>query len=75
MRTLLALTLLTMSMPGCVTASSDVVCPQITNYTVDEQIKAADELLMLPRGSIVRDKFMPDYGRMRSEVRACRKVS
>ena len=73
MRTLLALTLLAMSTSSCATANSEPVCPQIIEYSKAEQTRAADELLALPPDGIVRAKFMPDYGRMRAEVRACRK--
>ena len=72
MRTLLGLTLLTMSISACATAGSEPVCPQLIEYTKAEQIRAADELKTLPESSIVRSKFMPDYGRMRGEARACR---
>jgi hypothetical protein len=74
MRTLLALILLTMSISGCATAGSEPVCPQLIEYSKADQAKAADELQALPADSIVRAKFMPDYGRMRAEVRACRKL-
>jgi hypothetical protein len=74
MRTLLGLTLLMMSISACATAGSEPVCPQLIAYTKAEQARAADELLALPADSIVRAKFMPDYGRMRAEVRACRKL-
>lgn len=73
MRTLLALTLLMMSISACATAASDPVCPQLIEYSKADQARAADELLALPAAGIVRAKFMPDYGRMRAEVRACRK--
>ena len=48
------------------------VCPQIVEYSAADQAKAADELQRLPAGGVVRARFMPDYGRMRAEVRACR---
>lgn len=73
MRTRLALILLTMLTGACATASSNPVCPQIVEYTKEEQAAAAGELATLPANAIVRAKFMPDYGRMRAEVRACRK--
>lgn len=75
MRTLLALALLMMSIAACATAPSRVplpVCPQIVEYSPADQAKAADELQRLPAGGVVRARFMPDYGRMRAEVRACR---
>ena len=48
------------------------VCPQIVEYGAADQARAADELQRLPADGVVRTRFMPDYGRMRAEVRACR---
>lgn len=48
------------------------VCPQIVEYSATDQARAADELQRLPADGVVRTRFMPDYGRMRAEVRACR---
>ncbi len=74
MRTLPALVLLTMLTSACATASSDVVCPQLIEYSPEIQRQAADELKTLPPTGVIRSRFMPDYGTMRGEVRACRKV-
>ena len=75
MRTLLASGLLMMSIAACAPAASNTplpVCPQIVEYSPADQAKAADELQRLPAAGVVRARFMPDYGRMRAEVRACR---
>lgn len=75
MRTLLVLGLLMMSTAACGTVPSKVplpVCPQIVEYSATDQARAADELQRLPASGVVRARFMPDYGRMRAEVRACR---
>jgi hypothetical protein len=64
-----------MSTAACATVPSKVplpVCPQIVEYSAADQAKVADELQRLPAGGVVRSRFMPDYGRMRAEVRACR---
>ena len=74
-RTLLVLALILTSTAACGTGPSKVaraVCPQIIEYSPDEQARAAEELKRLPMSGVVRAKFMPDYGRMRAEVRACR---
>lgn len=75
MRTLLVPALLMMLIAACATVVSKTplpVCPQIVEYSAADQAKAADELQRLPAGGVVRARFMPDYGRMRAEVRACR---
>jgi PBP1b-binding outer membrane lipoprotein LpoB len=71
MRKLAALALLTMWISGCATASSNV-CPREVEYTREQQARAADELLALPRDGMVRGTMMPDYGRLRDQARACR---
>lgn len=75
MRTLLVPALLMMLTAACGTGASKSplpVCPQIVEYSAADQAKAADELQALPANGVVRSRFMPDYGRMRGEVRACR---
>lgn len=76
MRTLLVPALLMMSTAACAPAASKIplpVCPQIVEYGAADQARAADELQRLPAEGVVRARFMPDYGRMRAEVRACQK--
>jgi hypothetical protein len=67
----MALALLTMSIAGCATASSSA-CPREVEYSNEQQKQAAIELLTLPRDGMVRGMMMPDYGRLRDQVRACR---
>jgi hypothetical protein len=50
-------------------------CPSLPEYTLDQQVQAADELAAMPDGGIVKGLFMPDYGRMRDGTRACRGVT
>lgn len=71
---LLVLALATTSINACQTANSDVVCPQLIEYSPEIQKQAAAELQTLPPGGVIRSRFMPDYGTMRGEVRACRKA-
>lgn len=47
-------------------------CPSLPEYTPGQQTQAADELDAMPDSSIIKALFMPDYGRMRAGVRACR---
>jgi hypothetical protein len=56
---------------GCAMASSNI-CPREVEYSAETQRRAADELQALPRDGIVRGVMMPDYGRLRDQVRACR---
>jgi len=39
------------------------------------QRAAQQELARLPADGVIRTRFMPDYGTMRDEVRACRKAT
>lgn len=71
MRTLAALVLLTMSTSGCATAASSA-CPREVDYSPEQQRRAAEELAVLPRDGMLRGVFMPDYGRLRDQARACR---
>lgn len=68
---LAALVLLTMSTGGCATEVSSA-CPREVDYSPDQQRRAAEELAVLPRDGLVRGVFMPDYGRLRDQARACR---
>lgn len=78
MRVLIALLILSM-----VTACGDTVsnvssdakmvaCPQETVYTKEQQLAAMEELADLPPHGLIRGLFMPDYGRLRDQSRACR---
>jgi hypothetical protein len=50
-------------------------CPAIVEYSKADQAQARSELDELPEGSIVRNHFMPDYGRLRDQVRACQAMA
>lgn len=54
-------------------ATSDVggTCPTVIEYPPEVQAKGADELSAMKPG-VVRDLYVPDYGTMRDEARACR---
>jgi hypothetical protein len=71
-----ALVLVAMSLTACGAAPSKIVvstvCPALPEYSKELQLKAAEELEAMPPGSVVAEVFMPDYGRMRDGVRACR---
>lgn len=71
MRTLAALALPLMLIAGCQTVPSSA-CPREVEYSPEQQKQAAIELQALPLGSVIRGNFMPDYGRLRDQARACR---
>ncbi len=60
---------------GCAPAVSEaprVVCPREVEYSAAVQAQAAVELATLPKDSVIRGRFMPDYSRLRDQARACR---
>lgn len=67
--------LLAMLTSGCATAGSDA-CPREVEYSRQQQEQAADEQMRiveaLGREGIIVGRFMPDYGRLRDQARACR---
>lgn len=74
-----ALALLMLSTAGCATANSSSAppaCPREVEYSRQQQEAAADEMdeirKMLGRDGMVVGQFMPDYGRLRDQTRACR---
>jgi hypothetical protein len=54
---------------ACAKVVSDT-CPRLIAYTDAEQEQAADELLMLPKGSVIA-RMIGDYGVVRNEIRVC----
>lgn len=73
---LVAPVLLATFLAACGTApSSGPACPSLPLYTQEQMNGAADELDALPDGSLLANVFMPDYGKMRDGVRACRKAA
>ena len=66
----MALALLTMSISGCVTASSNA-CPHVREYSKATETTAADELKAMDDSSVIKTVMMPDYGTLRAGARAC----
>jgi len=60
---------------GCATAGFEAgavaVCPSAAEYSREFQARAAEELAMLPDGSVVVE-MMADYAVMREQARNCR---
>ena len=71
MRTLLVLAPLMTSISACGTVVSSA-CPREVEYSAEQQVQASDELQALPHDGLIRGTFMPDYGRLRAQSRACR---
>lgn len=46
------------------------VCPQIVEYSLEDQGRAWEELQYLPVDGIVRSRYVPDYSRVRDQIRA-----
>lgn len=61
--------ILLLGLAGC-TTTTVAVCPAIVDYTPGQQDEAADELLVLPPGSIITQMLL-DYGELRNRLRAC----
>src|SRR5215213_4076781 len=64
------LLLATIFVSACATAASNSACPPLREWSADEQLRAADELALLPADSIL-DTMFRDYSRLRDQVRAC----
>lgn len=70
---LAALVIVTSLLSACATVSSERavgVCPSVVEYDADFQAKAAEEMLLLPDGSIVVE-ILSDYAVMREQAQAC----
>lgn len=61
---------LTVSLTGCATAASDPVCPDLYEYSPEDQKRLADEFEAMPDGSITR-RVITDYGVIRAQIREC----
>lgn len=73
MLTRAALALLTMLLTATCAAPSDgPACPQEVVYSKPMQALVAIELAGLPKDSLIRNVYIPDYGRLRDQARACR---
>ena len=60
---------------GCATARFEAnnlaACPPVVEYSREFQARAAEELAMLPDGSVVVE-MMGDYAVIRDQARGCR---
>jgi hypothetical protein len=52
-------------------ASGPVVCPPVVEDSRDVQARAAEELDLLPEGSVIVE-MLSDYAVMREQARGCR---
>jgi len=73
-RRLAALAIATISLTGCATVRSEdgrfATCPPVVEYTGEFQARAAEELALLPEGSMIAE-MLSDYAVMRDQARAC----
>lgn len=59
---------------GCVSQPPEqqmVTCAVPVEYPPDILKKAAKELRKLPKDSVIADRLLPDYARLRAAARAC----
>ncbi len=63
---------LLLALSACAPTTVKLICPPIVEYSAADQARAADELEAMPERSIIRERFMPDYGKLRTQIRACR---
>lgn len=72
---LAALAIATISLTGCATDVSEppvaTVRPPVVEYSREFQARAADEILLLPKGLAIAD-MLSDYAVIRDQARACR---
>ncbi|MCA0871462.1 hypothetical protein LCL97_11540 [Seohaeicola saemankumensis] len=70
------LLLATIWLSGCATGASDLAgfgaCPPVAEYSREFQTQAAEEMAMLPEGSVIAE-MLADYAVMREQARACRR--
>nr|WP_072506915.1 hypothetical protein [Phaeobacter porticola] len=63
-----------MWLTGCATGASDVVslraCPPVVKFCGEFQVRAAEELALLPEGSAIVE-MLSDYAVMREQARGC----
>ncbi|MEQ9814421.1 MAG: hypothetical protein RLO50_16710 [Azospirillaceae bacterium] len=65
------LAIATISLTGCATGASDVVCPPVVEYSREFQARASEELALLPEGSAI-EELLSEYAVMREQARVCR---
>ena len=68
---MLALTIATLPLAGCLTVAPKTVCGTVTQIDKATQAKAAAELRALPADSVLATIIAPDWVRQRDEARAC----
>ena len=68
------LVLATIWLSGCAAGASNGgglgVCPPVVEYSREFQARAAEELALLPEGSVI-EEILSDYAVMREQARAC----
>lgn len=73
-RPLAALVIATIWLSGCATVSSDggssSACPPVVEYSREFRARAADEVALLPEGSMIAE-MLADYSVLRAQVRGC----
>ena len=73
-RRLVVLAIATSWVSGCATVGSDtgevVTCAPVIEYSREFQVRAAEELGVLPDGSAIVE-LLADYSVMRDQARAC----
>lgn len=73
-RRLVVLVIATSLLSGCATAGFEAnglsACPPVVEYSREFQTRAAEELALLPDGSVVVE-MMGDYAVIREQARAC----
>ena len=73
-RRLAALAIVTSLLSGCATVRSEydrlATCPPVVEYGREFQTRAADERVLLPKGSAIAE-MLADYGVMREQARLC----
>lgn len=75
---LVILVLSALPLGGCQTNSARVqaavvVCGTLAPLADRDMLRAADEVDAMPPGSVVAGRIVPDWLRMRDEIRACRR--
>lgn len=74
---MLNLCLLATLLSACATARPDpapvikIQCASVTPISKAQQTKAADELGLLPQGSVIGTVIVPDWIEQRDKARAC----
>lgn len=69
------LVLVTIWLSGSATVGSDIggfeACPPVVEYSREFEARAAEELDLLPKGSVIAE-MLSEYAVMREQARACR---